>query len=100
MFYQSKTNNESTEAIIDDNCGISKFYTIARILEDEFKINFTQQMDDAETLNWYFKYNGELLILQYNIFNGVSICPQQNKKKLKENNIAIGLAKSLGEKTY
>lgn len=100
MFYQLKTNNSGTEAIIDDNCGISKFYAIASILEDDLKVNFSQQMDDAETVNWHFKYNGELLVLQYNIFNGVSIYAHQDKKKTKDTgpNNVIELAKYLDQK--
>ena len=29
MCYELKTNNGCSEAVIDDNCGISKFYAIA-----------------------------------------------------------------------
>jgi hypothetical protein len=100
MFYQLKTNNGDTEAVIDDNCGISKFYAIANTLEDELKVSFIQQTDDAETINWHFKYKDEVLVLHYNIFNGVSIYPQLNKKKSKENNNVVELAKFLGQKIY
>lgn len=100
MFYQLKTNDGSTEAIIDDNCGISKFYAIASTLEDELKVNFTQQMDDAETVNWHFKYNGEMLVLQYNIFNGVSIYTQQHNKKTKDKDNVVEIAKFLDQKNY
>jgi len=97
MFYQLKTNNGYTEAIIDDNCGISKFYAIANTLEDELKVCFIRQVDEAETLHWDFRYNGELLVLHYNIYNGVSIYRQVDNKP-KATNTVIELAKFLGGK--
>jgi hypothetical protein len=100
MFYQLKTNNGATEAVIDDNCGISKFYAIANTLETALKVIFIQQADDAETINWYFKYKDELLILHYNIFNGVSIYSEVKKAKLREESTVIELAKFLEQQAY
>jgi hypothetical protein len=54
MCYQLKTNYGGTEAVIDDNCGISKFYLIADTLTDELKVTFLNQVDDAETLTGIF----------------------------------------------
>lgn len=75
MCYHLKTSFGTTEAVIDDNCGISKFYTIADVLSDELKVKFINQIDDADMLCWDFKYKKQYLTLQYNIFNGVSIVP-------------------------
>jgi len=77
MFYELKTKSGGTEAVIDDNCGITKFYAIANTLAEHLQIQFMNQVDDAETLDWDFKYKDQLLTLHYNIFNGVSIYPQQ-----------------------
>ncbi|MEJ7627371.1 MAG: hypothetical protein WKF35_10945 [Ferruginibacter sp.] len=77
MFYELKTKSGGTEAVIDDNCGITKFYAIANTLAEHLQIQFMNQVDDAETLDWDFKYKDQLLTLHYNIFNGVSIFPQQ-----------------------
>src|SRR5437867_4148786 len=67
---------DGIEAVIDDNCGISKFYMIADTLAGELNVTFLNQIDDAETLDWDFKYKSHFLTLHYNIFNGVSILPQ------------------------
>ena len=37
MCYHLKTNFGGTEAVIDDNCGVSKFYSIADTLKDGIK---------------------------------------------------------------
>ena len=77
MCYSLKTQYGGTEAVIDDNCGISKFYAIANTLAEDLQVQFLNQIDDADTLDWDFKYKEQFLTLHYNIFNGVSIYPQQ-----------------------
>lgn len=99
MCYHLKTHSGGTEAVIDDNCGISKFYLIADTLADELNVTFLNQVDDAETLDWDFKYKSQLLTLHYNIFNGVSIFPQNPKNKEKGNNAVLEIAKFLEKKT-
>ena len=79
MCYHLKTHYGGTEAVIDDNCGISKFYLIANTLTDELKVTFLNQVDDADSLDWDFQYKNHYLTLHYNIFNGVSILPQSHK---------------------
>ena len=100
MCYQLKTINGGTEAVIDDNCGISKFYAIASTLASELRVNFLNQIDDADTLDWDFKYHGQFLTLHYNIFNGVSIYPQQSKNNSVEHNAVMEVAHFLEQKAY
>ena len=92
MCYHLKTKYGGTEAVIDDNCGISKFYLIADVLTDQLKVTFLNQVDDAETLDWDFQYKNHFLTLHYNIFNGVSILPQNiiNKEKVNKAVIEVG----------
>jgi hypothetical protein len=85
MSYQLKTKSGATEAVIDDNCGISKFYAIAHTLSEDLQVIFINQVDESETLNWDFKYKDQFLTLHYNIFEGVSIYPQHIKTAKKEN---------------
>ena len=80
MCYALKTQSGATEAVIDDNCGISKFYAIANALAEDLHVQFMNQVDDAETLDWDFKYKDALLTLHYNIFNGVSIFPYRQNE--------------------
>jgi hypothetical protein len=76
MCYQLKTNNGATEAVIDDNCGISKFYAIAT------------------------KYKDYFLTLHYSIFNGVSILPQHLKSIKKDSNAVMEVANYLVRMAY
>ncbi|MBL0145055.1 MAG: hypothetical protein IPP48_04100 [Chitinophagaceae bacterium] len=100
MCYHLKTNNGGTEAVIDDNCGISKFYAIATTLANDLQVKFLNQVDDADTLDWDFKYKKNYLTLHYSIFNGVSILPQQVKKVRKGNNAVLEVAHYLEQRVY
>jgi hypothetical protein len=100
MCYHLKTNYGGTEAVIDDNCGVSKFYSIADILSDRLHVKFINQVDDAETLDWDFKYKKHFLTLHYNIFNGVSILPHRTKVMSKENKAVREVAKFLERNIY
>jgi hypothetical protein len=100
MCYHLKTNFGGTEAVIDDNCGISKFYSIADTLAEGLNVKFINQVDDAETLDWDFRYKNHLLTLHYNIFNGVSILPRNTKGMAKENKAVCEVAKFLERNAY
>lgn len=100
MCYHLKTPFGGTEAVIDDNCGISKFYSIAGTLTDELKVKFINQIDDADVLSWDFKYKKHILTLQYSIFNGVSILPQPVKHASEADTAIRELARLLVERAY
>lgn len=100
MCYALKTQSGATEAVIDDNCGISKFYAIANTLAEHLQVQFMNQVDDADTLDWDFKYKDQFLTLHYNIFNGVSIYPQQHNSKKKEHKLVMEVANFLENQAY
>lgn len=100
MCYHLKTHFGGTQAVIDDNCGISKFYSIAGTLADGLKVKFLNQVDDADTLEWDFKYKKHFLTLHYNIFNGVSILPSQIAGTEKVNRAVVEVAKFLVKNAY
>ncbi len=100
MCYHLKTIYGGTEAVIDDNCGISKFYSIAGTLADELNVKFINQIDDADTLDWDFKYKRSFLTLHYNIFNGVSILPQRINGVKKVNKAVEEVASFLERNAY
>jgi hypothetical protein len=79
MSYQLQTPMGLLEAVIDDNCGLKKFYSIANVMAKELKVKFIGKEDDSATVEWHFKYKGHPLTLQYNIYNGVSIFPKAGK---------------------
>ncbi|MEO6733248.1 MAG: hypothetical protein ABIN01_18640 [Ferruginibacter sp.] len=100
MCYHLTTKNGNTEAVIDDNCGISKFYAIADTLAAELQVDFLNQVDDTDNLDWDFKYKNQLLTLHYNVFNGVSVFPHHAKSILKENNMVLEIAHFLERRAY
>ena len=100
MCYHLKTPQGNTEAVIDDNCGISKFYAIANTLTTALNVTFLNQVDDAESLDWEFRYKNQLLTLHYSIFNGVSIFPLHHKSFQLENNAVLEIAHFLECRAY
>ena len=100
MCYELKTNFGGTEAVIDDNCGISKFYLIAHTLSGELDITFINQVDDVDTLDWDFKYKNHFLTLHYNIFNGVSILPKAHDGAERGNIAVLEVASFLERMAY
>lgn len=84
-----RTDLGCTEAIIDDDCGLKRFYEVANILLDDLKIRFTNKQDDFDTLTWNFTYKGHPLTLYYNIYTGISIYPFKFKEALRKDNDAV-----------
>lgn len=79
MSYQLTNLSGAVEAVIDDNCGISKFNNIINMLLHELRVKFLAKVDDSDTVDWHFKYKGRPLTLHYNIYNGVSVLTQNSK---------------------
>jgi len=100
MFYHLKTKFGNTEAVIDDTCGVSKFYEIADTLATGLQVCFLNQVDDTETLDWDFHYKTHLLTLHYNVFNGVSVFPQHVKNVQQENNAVMEIAHFLERRAF
>lgn len=100
MCYHLKTKHGNTEAVIDDNCGISKFYEIAATLTNELNINFLNKVNGKDTLTWDFEYKNHLLTLHYNVFNGVSLFPKHVKSILQENNVVLEVSNFLEHRAY
>ncbi|MBP6431515.1 MAG: hypothetical protein KA319_07100 [Ferruginibacter sp.] len=100
MCYHLKTQNGGTEAVIDDNCGIIKFYSIASTLSKELKVKFLNQVDDTDILDWDFTYKKNFLTLHYSVFNGVSILPQKIKATNAKINVVKEVANFLEKRAY
>ena len=90
-----------TEAVIDDDGGLKRFYQVARILNEDFQVSFTNKEDDFDSINWDFKYKGHPLTLHYNIYNGISVHPTKTNAALpKDNQAVVELANILEEKLF
>lgn len=91
MSYRLTSATGSIEAVIDDNCGMKKFLSIANVLVREHKIKFIAKEDNSDTIDWYFRYKGRTLNLHYNVYNGVLIA----NNNIKNNDVVSELAASL-----
>src|SRR5258708_3183010 len=64
-----RTDFGCTEAVIDYDCGLKRFYEVANILSDDLGIKFTQKTDDFDSLMRHCLYKGHILTLHYNIIS-------------------------------
>ena len=96
MSYQLKNESGTVEAVIDDNCGMKKFYSIANTLASDLKVKFTEKQDQFDSVDWNFKYKGHAMNLHYNIYNGVSIFPGA----VRDNDAVKELASMLERKFF
>ena len=78
-----------TEAVIDDDGGLKRFYQVARILNEDFQVSFTNKEDDFDSINWDFNFRKHPLTLHYNIYNGISIFPTKTKDAERRDNKAV-----------
>ena len=78
-----------TEAVIDDDGGLKRFYQVARILNEDFQVSFTNKEDDFDSINWDFSFRKHPLTLHYNIYNGISIFPTKTKDAERRDNKAV-----------
>ena len=94
-----RTDFGCTEAIIDDDCGLKRFYEVADILSDDLEIKFINKEDDFDTLTWEFNFKSHFLTLYYNIYTGISIYPKKFREApRKDNDAVVELAKFLETK--
>jgi hypothetical protein len=84
-----RTTLGCTEAVIDSDGGLKRFYQIAGILSDDLEVAFTKKEDDFDAINWDFQLKNYLLTLQYSIYNGISIFPTRTKDARKRDNEAV-----------
>ena len=91
-----RTTLGCTEAVIDGDGGLKRFYQIAHILSDELQVNFSSKEDDFDAISWSFVMNHHELTLHYSIYNGISLFPTKTKDARKrDNNAVIELANVL-----
>lgn len=92
-----RTSLGCTEAIIDGDGGLKRFYQIASILADELKAAFVNKEDDFDAISWDFQLQKYLLTLQYSIYNGITLFPTKTKDARKRDNEAVVEVASLLE---
>ena len=91
-----RTTLGCTEAVIDGDGGLKRFYQIADILTDDLKVAFKNKEDDFDAISWDFTLGHNDLTLQYSIYNGISLFPTKIKEaRKKENHAVVELANVL-----
>jgi hypothetical protein len=78
-----------TEAVIDAEGSLKRFYQVASILSDDLSISFANKEDDFDAINWAFYLNHYNLTLQYSIYNGISLFPTKMEEARKRENEAV-----------
>lgn len=84
-----RTTLGCTEAVIDDDGGLKRFYQVAIILSEDLALNFIKKEDDFDTIDWDFVFDGHQITLHYNIYTGISIFPTKTRDAVKKDNIAV-----------
>jgi hypothetical protein len=88
-----RTTFGCTEAVLDDDGSLKRFYQVADMLKELFNIQFINKEDDFDAINWDFFLARHRLTLHYSIYNGISIFPTRTKDaRRRENNIVAELA--------
>ena len=84
-----RTTLGCTEAVIDDDGGLKRFYQVAAVLSEELRIKFNNKEDDFDAIDWEFSFHGHSLTLHYSIYTGISIFPSRTRDALKKANRAV-----------
>lgn len=84
-----RTTLGCTEAVIDGDGGLKRFYQIADILSDHLNAAFIKKEDDFDAISWDFHLKNYRLTLEYSIYNGISIFPTKTKDARKRDNEAV-----------
>jgi hypothetical protein len=84
-----RTTLGCTEAVIDDDGGLKRFYQVADILSEDLRIKFTNKEDDFDAIDWEFSFRGHSLTLHYSIYTGVSIFPSRTREAMRKDNLAV-----------
>ncbi len=84
-----RTTLGCTEAIIDGDGNLQRFYQIAGILSDELQVSFTNKEDDFDAISWDFQLRKYALTLQYSIYNGITLFPTKMKEARRRDNEAV-----------
>ena len=81
--------NSTYNTIIDESASLQQFYLFTNQLSRNKKVRFLGKMDDADNIEWNFKYRGYPLTLQYNIYNGIILSQVKGKDLKVVNEVAI-----------
>jgi hypothetical protein len=70
-----------TEMIISESGNLQEFYRLANALSKTRHVHLTSKEDDAMIVEWHYRYRGDMLALQYSVYNGVTLLYNGKDKK-------------------
>jgi|GEM_PF-2797467 len=70
-----------TEMVINEGGNLQQFYHLATVLSKTRHVHLLRKQDDADILEWHYKYRGNQLSLQYSVYNGVTLLYHGKDKK-------------------
>ena len=85
--YQHTATNEM---VINESGSLQQFYRLTNVLSKTRYVHFTAKEDEADILEWRFRYRGNQLALKYDIYNGVTLIFNAKSSKAA-NKIAVRL---------
>lgn len=71
----------TSEMVISESGNLQEFYRLANVLSKTRHVHLMSKQDDADIMEWHFKYRGNAVSLQYNIYGGVSLLYNEKAKK-------------------
>lgn len=77
-----------TEKVINETGSLTEFYNLTNKLSKTRFVRFTGKNDEADNIEWRFTYHGHKLVLQYNIYSGVSLHTESSKDSKAVNKLA------------
>lgn len=87
--------NTSVSTVIDEHGSLQKFYLLTDKLSKTRFVRFTNKLEEADSIEWSFKYRGHQLTLQYDIYNGVTLTPQTVKDVPAATKLAVKLRQAV-----
>lgn len=94
-----RTTLGCTEAVLEEDGSLKRFYQIAHVLSDVLQAQFTRKEDDFDAISWEFELNKYELTLYYSIYSGISLFPTKTKDaRRRDNHAVIELASVLQSK--
>ena len=70
---QTIYHTTATEQVISETGSLTEFYNLTNKLSKTRFVRFTGKNDEADNIEWCFTYRGRKLMLQYNIYTGLSL---------------------------
>jgi len=71
---------------INQNCDYADFYAFAERLASLAKITYVAKFDGLDDLYWDFDFEDTEMVLTYNVYMGIAICPRKFKNTNSHDN--------------